>query len=361
MSKYAFVTDTHLGCRGSSTIFREYFRWYYKEMFFPALKLEGVTTLFHGGDFFDNRNHVTLTDIDYVTEEFVPLLEEYGITLHIIPGNHDLAYKNTSKVSSLSILKTSEYVVVYEEPTLLDLDGMTLAMVPWINSENYESTDKWLRTLPNPQNTTILGHFEISGCKMYKNSVCDTGLEQSYFKDFKHVLSGHFHHPSKYGNIQYIGSAFHTTWQDYGDKRGYMVFDSENDEWVYHENVTCLFERVYYDELVHPELSDAELSDLCSHRYFELIVNESKDRSKLERLCDRIRSMSVHDFSIVDTTLFEVTYIDPEDAVETSSTDTLGMLNDRIDSVEQEIDTQSVKDRMKTLYNSALDEMYSGE
>lgn len=361
MSKYAFVTDTHLGARGSSSIFREYFRWYYKEMLFPALKAEGVTHLFHGGDFFDNRNHVTLTDIDYVTEEFMPLLEEYGITLHIIPGNHDLAYKNTSKVSSLSIMKPSEYVIVYDRPTLLDLDGMKLAMVPWINKENYEETDQWMRTLSNPQDITVLGHFEIAGCKMYKNSVCDTGMEQSYFKDFKHVLSGHFHHPSKYGNIQYLGSAFHTTWQDYGDRRGYSVFDADNDSWEYHENDTCLFERVYYDEEIHPNMSDSELSDMCSLRFFELIVNTSDDRSKLERLCDRIKSLSVHDFSVVDNTLFQVTYTETDEEVETSGEDTLGLLNDKVDSVDQTIDKNAVKVRLKDLYNSALDEMHSGE
>lgn len=291
MSKVAIFTDTHLGARGGSSVFRNYFEWYYKYIFFPKLSESGVKNLLMLGDFFDNRNHVNLNDIEFVNNVFLPLLEEYDITMNIIAGNHDLAYKNTNAVTSLSVMQHSNYVnVLKDEVVEFDLDGQRFAFVPWINANNYSDFMQSLSDIEDKHEVIVLGHFEINGFLMYKNSSrCETGIDQSVFKDFKEVWSGHFHHPSKIGNVEYIGSLFHLTWQDYGDSRGFYIFDTQTKEREYVENEYCLFTQILYSDDAET-LEDSDIEDYCYGQYVKIVIEEEYDKIKFMDFYSRVIS-----------------------------------------------------------------------
>ena len=53
------------------------------------------------------------------------------------------------------------------------------------------------------------------------------GLDCSIFKNYDSVWSGHFHHRSKRGNVQYLGNPYQMYWNDYKDKRGFHIYDTE--------------------------------------------------------------------------------------------------------------------------------------
>ncbi len=305
--KLAIITDTHQGCRSGSSIFREYMKWYYSEILFPYMEENLISNLLHGGDFFDDRNSIKLADIDFVTNWFAKELVKRRIHLHVILGNHDVAFRNTNRIHSLSILKAAapDNITVYEEAELVEFDGQKYAMVPWINVENRESTKAFLDGIEDKANTIILGHFEIVGMKMYANSIrCDHGLQPIEFEGFKKVLSGHFHHKSEVQNILYLGSTFHLTWQDYGDPRGFHVFDTKTRDFEFVENEYCLFVEVAFDKEVFGKMTDAEYEEAFGSRFVKIVVTDPDyDKVALMDVVSRINRTKPHDLVVQNDTI----------------------------------------------------------
>lgn len=297
-TKIGVFTDTHLGARGGSKVFREYFKWYYEEQFFPYMKEHGIKTLFMLGDFFDNRNHLSLSDIAFVTEVFIPLLEKNDITMNIIAGNHDLAFKNTNSITSLSVMDYSKNVnIMKDEVQEFEYDGSRFVFVPWINGSNYDQFMSDLDSIKDKKNVIVLGHFEIQGFLMYKNSSrCEHGLDQSIFKQFKSVWSGHFHHPSKIANIEYLGSVFHLNWQDHGDKRGFWVYDTETKEKEHVENEYSLFTQILYED-AHG-LTDDQINDICESQFVKIVINEEYDKVKFMDFYSKVTAAKPIDVQI---------------------------------------------------------------
>lgn len=365
MSKVAFITDTHLGARGGSQIFREYFKWYYTNIFFPYLAENDIDEIIHGGDFFDNRNHLSLKDIAFVNDVFLPLLDEYDVTMKVIAGNHDLAFKNTNSITSLSVMEHSKRVhVLKDDVEEFDLGGNRFVFVPWINNENYSDFMEKLNSIEDKQDVTILGHFEINGFLMYKKSSrCETGLDQSIFKDFKSVWSGHFHHPSKIGNIEYLGSLFHFNWQDHGDARGFWVYYTETDTKEYVENEHCLFTEILYKDDI--ELSDEVLHEAVVNQFVKIVINDEYDKVKFMDFYSKVTGSKPIDVQIVNNYAIMNSTKSQEKQTEESDTDTSKSVDDYIQSyvtaVVSEEKQSSIMDKFKVVKSQAADEMVKGE
>ena len=56
--KIAILNDTHCGIRNSSEIFLNYQEKFYKEVFFPYLKENGIKQILHLGDYYDHRKFI---------------------------------------------------------------------------------------------------------------------------------------------------------------------------------------------------------------------------------------------------------------------------------------------------------------
>lgn len=355
MSKVAVFSDTHWGARNSSLIFLEYMAWYWREVFFPYCKANGITDVICAGDFFDNRNNVNLRTLHYVRKHFVKVLEDYGITLHIIPGNHDIFYRNDNEITSLEILEDSEYVRVYHEPTDQEIGELTFFLCPWINNNNYEST---MEAMASSKADVMIGHLEVAGFKMYKHSVSEHGMPAETFKKFRRVISGHFHHPSTIGNITYLGSPFHLTWQDYDDKRGFTVIDTETKEEEYIENPHCLFTRIYYDDR-EIDYREQEVSDL-ENRFVELVVQHKEKEASYLDFINRIREVNTWAFEIIDKTQLVIGDEVSIDA-EALKHDTLSLTKDYIKTVVDEDEVLLTSSLMSEIYDAAVELRSKGE
>ena len=299
-----FITDTHIGARGGSKIFRELFREYYRDVLFPFIKDNNIKTVIHAGDFFDNRSMISLHDIDYVVNEFIPQFEQTGATMHVIAGNHDVAYKNTNAINSLSILKQSDSIGVIDNEIEIVVTGgdKSFVLCPWINKENHDDLMEELQFYANDDHI-LVGHFEIEGAKMYKNSkVCDHGLKSDSLKGFHKVLSGHFHHPSKYGNIEYLGALFHYNWMDYNDWRGYQVYHPMTNEFEKFENPYCLFTQLdYHNDLVN--IKQTDYADWFSGQFVRIIINDEYKRVELKDIVHSIEKQQPISVDIIDNTI----------------------------------------------------------
>ena len=219
--KIVIITDSHLGVRNGSSIFLKYQldRW---EELFSYMKSNGIKTLLHGGDFFDNRNFLTMQTLS-AARDFSTKLASHGIDMFMIVGNHDVAYKNDNTINSPEFILQSK--VIWEHPETITFDGCKIDMIPWINKNNSYEISEFIR---NSTSEVCLGHFEIKGASFQKGGViCKNGISHDIFSKYKKVMSGHFHTRSKVGCVEYIGAAFDYTWADWNDPRGYVVFDTE--------------------------------------------------------------------------------------------------------------------------------------
>lgn len=361
----AIITDTHSGARSSSSIFRSYMKYWYEKEFFPNLKAQGITTILHLGDFFDNRNSISVLDIDFVINDFAKQLVDGDFQFIVILGNHDVAFKNTNKFHSLAVLKAAapNNVTVIEQCTTMDIDGQTYALVPWINGENYDDTMDFLDTHPDKADTIVAGHFEFAGFKHYATSApAEHGMSTEPFKDFAEVWSGHYHHKSKSGNIRYMGSAFHLNWQDYDDARGYHLFEARTQTLTFVENETCLFRMVTFEADVFKAMTDAEYLELFEGMFVRLVVVAEYNRVDLMDAVSKINRAKPHDLQVVNTyALTENNSVDSDEDIEARTSKTTQQYIEDYITDNPQYNTQQVKDLMTELFTEASTILLKGE
>src|SRR6056300_1179006 len=160
--KIALLNDTHCGIRNSSDIFMGYQERFYSEVFFPYLLENDIKQIIHLGDYYDNRKTVNFKALNHNRTIFLEKLREHGITMDIIPGNHDTYFKNTNRLNSLKELQGHymNEVNIVEKPTDMKYGSMTMALIPWINAENEKATLEFLST---SKATHVGAHLELAG------------------------------------------------------------------------------------------------------------------------------------------------------------------------------------------------------
>ena len=304
--KLMILGDIHIGARGSSKVFRQLFREYFRDVVFPLVQTKEISKIIQLGDFFDNRNSVTLSDIDYILNEFIPQLEATGAIMYVLAGNHDVAYKNTNVINSLSLLKTSKSIIVVDNDIqTIETESKTFVLCPWINDDNQDALLNEVQSHAN-KNHILCGHFEFAGMKMYKHSiVADHGLDPKSFKKFYKVISGHFHHPSSYGNVSYMGSVFHLNWMDADDNKYIYIFDTNKDEFEPLENIYNLFTELDFKEDDLVNMSDVDIEDYCHEQFVRIYINEDYKRVDLKEVISKIERHHPLSVDVVDNTIVE--------------------------------------------------------
>ena len=338
--KIALITDQHLDGRKGSLAFWNYFQKFYDEIFFPTLEKEGVRTIIDLGDTFDNRKSMDFNTFNRVNENYFKRLKDYEV--HMILGNHCTYYKNTNRINSPELLlEQYRNIRIYSEPKEILLGGKVFLMMPWINQENKAEC---LRLIANSEADIMCGHLECDGFEVTPGMKFDGGFKVSDFKNFKRVWSGHFHHKSKHGNVQYLGNPYQMFWNDYKDTRGFHIYDTESDKLKYIKNPFEIFDKIFYDD-TRVDYNKQDVSDY-KDKYIKIIVEEKRDYQMFETLVDRLYNVGAHDVKIVET-LVDAEGIDEAD-LETK--DTMTLLNEYIDEVEIAVDKTNLKSLMRTLY-----------
>ena len=228
--KIAIITDTHFGARNDNVNFNEYFYQFYEGVFFPYLQQNNIKTCIHLGDCFDRRKYVSYRTAKDFRERFLLPFNVLGIDLHMLVGNHDIYYKNTSQVNSLTELIGDKHknIHIYEDATEVDFGGLPVLLMPWINQTNEIYAEGMI---DETRADVCMGHLEINGFQMNKNVIISSGgREKEFFRKFDTVMSGHFHHKSDDGHIYYLGTPYELYWNDWEDKKGFHIYDTETRE-----------------------------------------------------------------------------------------------------------------------------------
>jgi DNA repair exonuclease SbcCD nuclease subunit len=346
--KIAILNDTHCGIRNSSDIFVKHQRDFYEQVFFPYLNENGIKNILHLGDYYDHRKFVNFKALSDNREVFLERLRRDGITMDIIPGNHDVYYKNTNELCSLKELMGHymNEVNIIMEPRVMDYDGCKIALVPWINNENYHSSIEFIKNCK----ASILGaHLELVGFDMMKGVKNTHGMESKIFDRFEQVWSGHFHTKSNQGNIHYLGSQMEFTWADSNDPKYFHIFDTETRELTPVRNPLVMFEKVVYND-AQIDYNGKDISYL-KDKFVKLVVIKKEDPFVFDRFVDRIQQLGVHDLKIAETfDEFVGVNVDDEGI---SVEDTTELLDSYVDAVDTDLDKDKIKGLMRGLYVEA--------
>ncbi len=350
--KIAIVTDIHIGARGDSKVFHEVQRKFFQEVFFPYLDENGITTVFDLGDTFDRRKYINYVSLQRGKEFLFDELAKRKIDFHALIGNHDTYYSNVNDVNSMNLL-LQEYPTfkLYQDlGEHLTLGSTKFLMLPWISKENAE---KNLEIVANSDANILMGHLEVKGFEMMKGALCSHGLEMDVFKSFESAFSGHFHHPSRYGNVEYLGSPYEMTWSDYGGSRGFHIFDTETREIIKIENPNRVFFKIDYDD---EEWTVEDVANFDVDRYkdtfVKVIVKNRTNAYLYDLFMSRLSDCGAVDVKAIDDNLnLETAGVDE---ILDETKDTTEILHNYIDSLDTTIERHKIKTLVDELYNEAL-------
>ncbi|QBO60801.1 putative endonuclease subunit [Escherichia phage vB_EcoM_G2133] len=256
-------------------------------------KKNEITTWIQYGDIFDVRKAITHKTMEFA-REIVQMLDDAGITLHTVVGNHDMHFKNTlTPNASTELLAKYPNVKVYDKPTTVDFDGCLIDLIPWMCEEN---TGEILEHIKTSSASFCVGHWELNGFYFYKG-MKSHGLEPDFLKTYKEVWSGHFHTISEAANVRYIGTPWTLTAGDENDPRGFWMFDTETERMEFIPNNTTWHRRIHYPfkgKIDYKDFTNLSVRVIVT----EVDKNLTKFESELEKVVHSLRVVSKIDNSV---------------------------------------------------------------
>ena len=346
--KIAILNDTHCGVRNSSDIFLQYQERFYQEIFFPYLKEHNIKNILHLGDYYEHRKFVNFKALNANRKHFLEPMRDAGITMDIIPGNHDVYFKNTNELCSLKELLgyfTSNVNIVMK-PTVLDYDGLGVAVIPWINNANYKEYTEFAQKCGAP----ILGaHLELKGFDMMAGMPNPHGMSADVFSRFEMVLSGHFHTKSTQGNVTYLGSQMEFTWADVDDPKYFHILDTETRDITPVRNPITMFKKVIYDD-TKTDYDKVDISQF-EKKFIKLIVINKNDLYMFDKFIDRLQSIETYELKIAES--FEEYLGESVEDEKISLEDTTTLLDSYVEAVDTDLDKEHLKVELRKLYTEA--------
>lgn len=351
--RIALIADTHWGARNDSPVFHEYFgksaHW-----FFRILDQQGIKHIIHAGDVVDRRKYVNYVTAHKLRTQFLDPINSRGIETHIICGNHDVTYKNTNYINALDELIGDRYptISLYIEPTKINIDGLDIQLLPWINQENWSESHSAI------QSTTaeiLIGHLELLGFELFRGIVSDHGESKDLFKKFDMVMSGHYHHKSTVENIHYLGAFTEHTWSDYNDQRGFHIFDTETRKLEYFQNPHIMFRMISYDDVKHPDIMEKIINkDYSDFKdcYVKIVCMNRTNPYAFDMLLDKLNKVGVVDISIVEDLGLGNDSGTEEEFDQTQDTPTI--LSNYIKGLTLPVDNSIMINYMKDIYLEAI-------
>ena len=228
LNKAACFTDVHFGAKSNSELHNQdcirFIDWFCQQV----KKDNTVDHVVFLGDWHETRSAVNVLTLKY-SYQAAKKLNDLGIPVFFIIGNHDLFHRHTREVHSTIHFEEFSNFTVIDRPILFDHIGKGTLMCPFMFDDEYAQLTEHL-SVP-----VWFGHFEFKDFVVTGYNVkMLTGPDPVDFVGPKHIFCGHFHKRQTVKNIVYIGNTFPTTYADAGDSdRGMMIYDHPTDNTKY--------------------------------------------------------------------------------------------------------------------------------
>ena len=222
-----FISDIHFGVKNGSIDWLENMKMYFMDFFIPYVKRIKKTNrpcVVVAGDYFDNRQFVDINVLNTALDIMELIAKECKV--YMIIGNHDIYKSNDVDINSLRPLSYIKNVnIVHDIAELVIKNDKKFLLVSWIGDmkkENKiiaENKDKY---------DILVFHTELSGMSYDNGRKIINGLNIDIVDDMR-IVSGHIHKRQESKRGIYLGSPYHTSRMDIGNKKGIYTFFSEDD------------------------------------------------------------------------------------------------------------------------------------
>lgn len=359
--KIALVSDLHFGVKKSSPELLEKFLVhqtnFFDKLFIPTLKEHQVKKIFILGDFFDDQGSTNVLVKNTVIKILETLLKELPeTTISFINGNHEIYYKNTLEITSLKMFKHFDpRVEIITQIKPMDIDGCKTLIVPWIIKDSYNwkkffEIIKKCKDINKKHFDLCLGHFEINGFEMIPDVIEDKGINQDEFALFGAVYSGHFHLRRSFANIQYLGCPYEITANDYGDTKGFDIFDTTTKTSVFIENnISPKHKQIKLSSL----LKDESLYNEVKNNFVKLQIDTVISATSLLEIENKVNGDALK-YERIDETSGGVEEVKDDVIKEDIRGNALAFLNEYYDNLElpEHINSDEFKKYMNRVYTT---------
>lgn len=228
----------------------------------------GGKTLIVAGDLFHVRGSIAPSVLNPTIDIFEALIK-IGLDIIIIPGNHDLEGKTSTRVSSAVTSLEKVGCKVAENPQYYaDLNTLVFPWVEHINDLKSQLEDYELPAGAVREETDLILHAPIDDVIP---GLPAHGLTSEWLAKlgFKRVFSGHYHNHKDFGNGVYsIGAIAHHTWSDPGTKAGFLLVTDDE----------VKFNKSHAPEFIDIDASmdEMEVALAVDRNYVRAKINKSK-------------------------------------------------------------------------------------
>ncbi|QSV17139.1 metallophosphoesterase family protein [Photobacterium ganghwense] len=190
------------------------------------MKKAGCDRLYHAGDMFHVRGNVSPLVLNRVIECYSKIINEVGLEVRILAGNHDLETKESVFYASTSsalqsigaeIVCGSTPKFFHDDKVMMlswhDNSAELLSKLKKAKSELDEDACNWNAIIHAPVNGVIMG-------------LPDVGIDAGELAEigFGKVFSGHYHnHKRMNDTVISVGALTHHNWGDIGSLAGCVI------------------------------------------------------------------------------------------------------------------------------------------
>ena len=341
------IGDLHIGARNNSQLFLDYMKEYFNNELFPLIKKYNVKHVIQLGDTLDKRKSIDFVTSAFLIKEWFSWFDNNDVNLYSIIGNHDTYYKSTNDLSGVKQYESLfKNIKIITEPFILKLGNTNFVLIPWVNQENKQSIQDFIANINKTDNlySIACGHFELSGFNINKYFVSESGtLDKEEFANFNYVLSGHYHSPSEQKNIEYIGTPYWLTWNDYGDKKKVILLDAD-DPLNTKQNVYT--EKNLFHKIAYQKNDSPNNYSFPKGSYVKVIVREPDDLLEVF-INNLVSKYNLSQCQVIDMTNTEEQQTDELDNIEID--DPFHILMKSIENIKNPF----VSSELLSIYNEA--------
>lgn len=331
----------------------DYFKIFCDEVLIPTIKQHNITEVIHLGDIVDNRKHINFYTSNRLRNDFIEPILNLGVNFHLIIGNHDQHFRNDNDVSIASELfpyynqlNFPGKLYWYKDPTEVLFDNKPILFVPWVCDSNREQT---YELISKTNSQIVFGHLELKGFEMFKGVVQNHGEDPNIYSKFDIVATGHYHHKSSSGNIHYVGSSSQFTWADYGDERGFHLFDINTHTLEFVRNPYDLFVKIFYNDSEEVKTLDYSI---LTNKFVKVIVSSKNNSILYDWFLNKIEDSRPIEYKVVDDH-FNLDKMSDE-VVISEVKDTLTIMLDYVKQINNYSNSEKLTLMLSDLYREAL-------
>lgn len=236
-----------------------------------SVRAAGGDLVVIAGDVFHVRGSIAPSVLNALRDTLRDCSIKYGVHFVILPGNHDLESKFSTRLSSAVTALESNNCDVVTKPTRY----FSLLLMPWyedIKELQSEIENKFAAEICSDNRIDLILHAPIDGVIP---GLPSHGLTPEWLAEqgFKRVFAGHYHNHKRFpGEVYSIGALAMHTWSDIGTKAGFLIVHPDRVDW----HKSHLPEFIDLSQMVDLPLEEVPM--LVDQNYVRIKIEASKSK-----------------------------------------------------------------------------------